>query len=166
MVSQALAGYDAARRARARSTDASLRASRQDAIVRHFGDVPIFASCSKRELKAIAKAARVEQRASGATLCSEGTDGAELYVILQGTCRVARKGRKVADLGPGGVVGELSVLTRAQRNATVTATSLLEIAILGRAGFFDLLEASPSFNRKLLESLALRLQQLDAKQLA
>lgn len=165
MVGQTLLAYEVAKQ-RSNASVGGLRASKADAVLRHLGDVPIFATCTKRELKAIAKAAIIEQRASGATLCVEGEIGSELYVILQGNCRVTRKGRKVADLGPGGVVGELSVLTRAERNATVAASSPLEIAILRRRELFDVLAESPSFTRKLLESLATRVQTLDAKQLS
>jgi CRP-like cAMP-binding protein len=159
--------YEVAKQRSSQSrADAGLRPSRADAIVKRFADIPIFEGCSKRELRSIAKAAIIEQRAAGATLCAEGTEGAELYVILQGRCKVSRRGRKVADMGPGGVVGELSVLTRAERNATVVATTPLEVAILRRRAFFGLLEDSPTFSRKLLEALAVRIQNLDAKQLA
>jgi CRP-like cAMP-binding protein len=145
--------------------DVGLRPSKTDAVVRRFAAVPIFEGCSKRELRAVAKAAVIEQRANGATLCSEGATGAELYLILQGTCRVSRRGRKVAELGPGGIVGELSVITGSERNATVSASSALEVAILRRRAFFGLLQDSPTFARKLLGTLAIRIQHLDAKQL-
>ena len=142
------------------------RPSGSEAVHVHFASVPLFAGCSKRDLKLLAKSAVVEPRAAGATLATEGEVGADAFVILQGTCRVTRKGRRVGVIEAGGIVGELSMLHRAPRNATVVAESALEVAILSRRDFLALLEKSPSINRKILESLAARVQDLDARSLA
>ena len=143
--------------------DAALKPSTAAAITYRFSTVPLFADCSKRELKLVCRASVVEHRAKGATLVTEGEPGSEAFVILQGTCRVLRNGRKVGQIEPGGVVGELSMLNRAPRNATVVADSPLEVAVLARREFLALLEAAPSIARKLLERLAARVQELDAR---
>lgn len=140
-----------------------LRASTSAAIQIHFAAVPLFEECSKRELKLLAKIAVVEARAAGATLISEGQCGSDAYVILQGKCRVLRKGRRIGDIKAGDVVGDLSMLNGAERNATVVADSVLEVAIIGRRDFLSLLERSPSISRKLLTSLAARVQELDSR---
>ena len=100
---------------------------------------------------------------AGSTLMTEGQTEANAFVILQGSCRVLRNGRRVGAVEAGGVVGELSMLTRAPRNATVIAETPLEVAILGRGEFLSLLDKSPSISRKILESLAARVQELDAR---
>jgi CRP-like cAMP-binding protein len=137
----------------------ALRRSSAAAVDVRFGSVPLFAGCTKKELRLIAKTAVVEARAAGATLVSEGEPGNRAFVIIQGSCRVTRKGRKVGTVGEGGVVGELSLLTGATRNATVVADTPLEVAILDQRAFLALLETSPSMCRKLLQTLATRLQQ-------
>jgi CRP-like cAMP-binding protein len=76
---------------------------------------------------------------------------------------VVRNGRRVGTIDAGGVVGELSMLTRAPRNATVIAETPLEVAIIERREFLALLEKSPSISRKILERLAARVQELDAR---
>ena len=76
----------------------------------------------------LAKMAVVEPRALARTLVSQGETGTDAYVILQGQCRVLRNGRRVGKIEAGGVVGELSMLNRAPRNATVIADSPLEVA--------------------------------------
>ena len=93
---------------------------------------------------------------TGATLVTEGQTGANAFVILQGSCRVFRKGRRVAPIEAGGVVGELSLLNPAPCNATVVAETPLDVAILRRRDFLALLEHSPSISFKLLKSLAAR----------
>jgi CRP-like cAMP-binding protein len=125
--------------------------------------VPLFSTCSKRELRLLAKMAVVEPRASGATLVTQGETGTDAFVILQGTCKVLRNGRRVATVDAGGIVGELSMLNRAPRNATVIAESPLEVAILQQAQFLTLLEQSPSISHKLLRILAARVQELDTR---
>jgi CRP/FNR family transcriptional regulator, cyclic AMP receptor protein len=142
---------------------AGLRPSSAATVHVHFGSVPLFSECSKKELRMIAKSAVVEPRATGATLVVEGQPGTNAFVILQGTCRVLRNGRRVGEVGPGGVVGELSMLNRGPRNATVIADSPLEVAILERGDFLELLDHSPSICHKLLVRLAARVQELDAR---
>jgi CRP-like cAMP-binding protein len=136
---------------------------RAETVHLHFASVPLFSECSKRELRLLGRTAIVEPRATGATLVTEGQTGANAYVILQGTCRVTRKGRRVAQIEAGAVVGELSLLNPAPCNATVIAESHLEVAILRRRDFLALLERSPSITYKLLKSLAARVQELDAR---
>jgi CRP-like cAMP-binding protein len=140
-----------------------LRPSGISAIHKQFASIPLFAGCSKRDLRVLAKTAIVEPRAAGATLVTEGEVGKNAFVILQGTCRVLRNGRRVGKVEAGGVVGELSMLNRAPRNATVVAETPLEVAILARADFLALLHRSPSMSQKLLESLAARVQELDSR---
>jgi CRP-like cAMP-binding protein len=145
------------------SRDAELRPSTATTIAFRFSSIPLFADCSRRELKQVCRTSVIEHRAKGATLVTQDEPGAEAYVVLQGTCRVVRNGRRVGQVDPGGVVGELSMLNGTPRNATVVADEPLEVAILKRRDFLALLEASPSITRKLLERLALRVQELDTK---
>jgi CRP-like cAMP-binding protein len=144
----------------------ALRPSKAEAVSLHFSAVPLFAACSKRELKLLAKSAVIEPRAAGSALVTEGETGTSAFVILQGTCRVVRKGRRVGTVAAGGVVGELSMLNRAPRNATVIADTPLEVAVLGRREFLALVQSSPSISLKLLETLAARVQELDARTIA
>jgi CRP/FNR family cyclic AMP-dependent transcriptional regulator len=143
-----------------------LKPSRAATVHLRFSAVPLFSACSKRELRLLTKTAVVEPRAAGATLVTEGEAGNNAFVILQGKCRVMRKGRRVGAIGAGGVVGELSMLNHAPRNATVIAETPLEVAVLGRRDFLALIESAPSICRKLLESLAARVQELDARTFA
>lgn len=161
MLSHGLGGPDVAK---TKAPDTStLRPSKAAAVNGLFASVPLFSSCSKRELKLVTKTAVVEHRAAGSTLMTEGQTDTNAFVILQGRCRVLRKGRRVGVIEAGGVVGELSMLNGAPRNATVVAETPLEVAILGRKEFLALLEKSPSISHKILESLAARVQELDAR---
>jgi CRP/FNR family transcriptional regulator, cyclic AMP receptor protein len=155
-VGQAAAEEQARKRAKMRPSTAAV-------IQLRFSGVSLFEECSKRELRLLAKIAVVESRAAGATLITEGRSGSDAFVILQGKCRVLRKGRRVGEIKAGSIVGELSMLNRAPRNATVVADSPLEVAIIARRDFLLLLDHSPSIRNKLLTSLAARVQELDAR---
>ena len=98
---------------------------------------------------------------AGKAIVTEGGGRSRFYVILDGKARVDRHGQRVAELGPGGFFGDLALLDRAPRNATVIAETDMELAKLGQRGFDQLLEKSPGFAKKLLAGLARRLRQAD-----
>ena len=94
---------------------------------------------------------------------SEGAAGAEFFVILDGNATVSRHGKEVATLGPGDFFGDLALLDRAPRNATVSAVTPMELAVLGQREFSGLIDDVPGFSHKLLAGLARRLRAYDAQ---
>jgi CRP-like cAMP-binding protein len=134
-----------------------------DRLTAHLSDVRLFATCSRRELRAIAKTAKLANIYKGTQIITEGEPGNTMYVILAGTARVSRNGRKLATLGPGDAVGELALLSKGPRTASVVALSDMEVAIITRRQLSKLLEDAPPFARKLLESLADVVRELDKK---
>ena len=120
--------------------------------------VPLFARCSKRELRRLADESHVEQIEPGEKLFSQGAPSPQLYVILAGTARIERDGTVVDAVSKGDVVGELGVLSDHPRNADVVATSALEVLSLGRAGLQRALDAVPGMGWTLLTTVAERLQ--------
>jgi CRP/FNR family cyclic AMP-dependent transcriptional regulator len=76
---------------------------------------------------------------------------------------VSRAGRKLATVGPGAAFGELALLSKGPRTATVVALSDMEVAIITRRKLTRLLEAAPAFARKLLEALAGVVRESDKK---
>jgi CRP-like cAMP-binding protein len=137
--------------------------SRLAGVAAALANVQMFAMCSKKELRTVADVAKLRTIARGTRLIAEGEKGDRMFVILSGTARVSRGGRKIAALGSGDVVGELALLSRSPRNATVDAETDLDVAEIGRAAFGRLLYAVPSFAQKLLEAMAIRVQTLDRK---
>ncbi|HEY7136199.1 MAG TPA: cyclic nucleotide-binding domain-containing protein [Acidimicrobiia bacterium] len=136
---------------------------RGDAFLDHLRDVSLFSALSRKELSLVARRAEDVKVAAGKVLVNEGAPGSEFFVIVDGTARVTRKGRKVATLGPGAAFGELALLDRAPRNATVVAETPMELVVLGQREFAGILDEVPGFARKLLAGLAHRLRESDAK---
>jgi CRP/FNR family transcriptional regulator, cyclic AMP receptor protein len=137
--------------------------SRRDAFLDHLAQVPLFSALSRKELALVARRAEDVKVDSGRILVSEGSTGSEFFVIIEGQSAVSRKGRKLATLGPGDAFGELALLDKAPRNATVTAISPMEIVVLGQREFGGLIDEVPGFARKLLAGMARRLREADAK---
>jgi CRP-like cAMP-binding protein len=136
--------------------------ARSDSFVETLATVPLFSACSKKELQMVAKSAEHLEVPAGKVVVTEGAAGTEFFVIIDGRARVERHGRQVASLGPGGFFGDLGLLDRAPRNASVIADSELEVARIGQRAFDALLD-HPGFSKKLLAGLARRLRQEDAK---
>ncbi|MFI5042642.1 MAG: cyclic nucleotide-binding domain-containing protein [Acidimicrobiales bacterium] len=137
--------------------------ARRDAFTEHLASVPLFSACSKKELALVAKRAEDVTVEPGKVLVREGAAGAEFFVIVEGSAEVSRHGQKVAELGPGTFFGDLALLDRAPRNATVTATTPMELVVLGQREFAGLIDEVPGFAHKLLAGLAHRLRQYDAQ---
>ncbi|MGO8872666.1 MAG: cyclic nucleotide-binding domain-containing protein [Acidimicrobiales bacterium] len=123
--------------------------------------IPLFAACNARELREVARLGTRTSVPAGSTLIAEDTLGRELLIILNGgaTCRV--KGRELAHFGPGDFFGEMSLLDKGPRSATVIADSDMELLVLDSQEFRRLTETSPSIAWKILVAMAGRLRSAD-----
>ncbi len=92
--------------------------------------IPVFADVDEEELRHIANLMAEVSVPDGKELVREGDYSYDVLVIEEGTAKVEKSGDTVAELGPGDVVGEMGVLERAQRNATVIATSPMRLFTL------------------------------------
>src|SRR5919206_1152464 len=92
--------------------------------------IPVFADLSEQELEHIAALAAEVSVPAGKELVREGDYSYDVLAIEEGEAKVERSGEHVADLGPGDVIGEMGVLDRSQRSATVTATTPMRLITL------------------------------------
>lgn len=136
--------------------------ARNDAFLNHLAEVPLFSALSRKDLALIARRAEDVRVDPGKVLINEGSTGSEFFVIVEGTARVSRRGRRIAMLGPGAAFGELALLDKAPRNATVTAETSMELVVLGQREFGGIIDEVPGFARKLLAGMARRLRDSDA----
>ncbi len=128
--------------------------------------IPMFSELSKRELRAVSRLMTEVDIPEGRTLMREGTVGREFMIIREGTAVVRRKGRKIAELGPGDFMGELAVLSGAPRTADVVATSPMTVETLNRREFMSLLDQSSKIATKVLIGAVKRLHELEASKTA
>src|SRR5687768_10499585 len=106
-----------------------------DQFVALLGSVPLFARCSRKDLAEIARFVDEIEVEEGRELITEGDVGHEAFIVVDGTASVTRAGTEVATIGPGAVFGEMALIDRAPRNASVVATSPLRLIVIGKREF-------------------------------
>lgn len=137
-------------------------ASRSQSL-HHLSSVRLFRACSQRDLQRIAKASTKMTFPAGKVLVEQGDQGREAFVVLEGTAAVKRNGRKFTTLGPGDYVGELSLLDKGPRTATVVAETPMTALVLSAREFTGLVDQVPGLAHKLMSALATRVRELDSK---
>ncbi|MGH8995282.1 MAG: cyclic nucleotide-binding domain-containing protein [Acidimicrobiales bacterium] len=121
----------------------------------------LFAPCSARDLRKVRQSLDEISAEAGEVLVEEGSTGHEFFLIVKGTAAVKRKGRKVTTIGPGKHFGELALLDRQPRSASIVAETDMELLVLEQRHFLGLLDTMPSLARKLLGAMASRLRAAD-----
>ena len=105
--------------------------------------IPAFADLSDDDLARIAALASELSVPAGKVLVREGDWSYDMLAIEEGTADVLREGARIAELGPGDVVGEIGVMDATQRSATVVATSGMLLITLDRWSVKKLVRQAP-----------------------
>jgi CRP/FNR family cyclic AMP-dependent transcriptional regulator len=129
----------------------------RDAKTKAIAGVPLFSRCSKRELGLVAGIADEIDLPAGRVLTKEGESGREFFALLEGRVEVRKGGRKRDILEPGDFFGEIALVSRSPRTATVTALTPVRVLVIRDQEFRGLLAGSPGIQGKVLEALADRL---------
>ncbi len=111
----------------------------------------LFAGCPEEDLRRIDGLLSLISVKEGATLTIGGTVGRECMVVVEGRATATREGRSLGELGPGSVVGEMSLLYQAPRSATVTARTPMRVFVLNPAEFNELMKASPCVRARVTQ---------------
>ena len=130
-----------------------LRRNEKVELIRH---APLFSECSRRELEEIAQIADEIDLREGTELTREGAPGREFLILVEGTADVLKKGRKINSLKSGDFFGEIALVHRTPRTATVKATSPVRALVVTDRNFRTLLERSSEIQLKVLQALAER----------
>jgi CRP/FNR family cyclic AMP-dependent transcriptional regulator len=118
---------------------------------------PLFASCSKDELRKLAAVADEIDLRQGSALTREGKPGREFFVLIEGSVEVTQGTEIVSELRDGDWFGEIALLTNAPRTATVTAKTPVRVLVVTDRAFRQVVEATPSIAVKVLERVGERL---------
>ncbi|HEX2678415.1 MAG TPA: cyclic nucleotide-binding domain-containing protein, partial [Polyangiales bacterium] len=118
--------------------------------------VELFSRLSPEELQSVADIASHHQVPESHVLFREGEPGTSFYVVLRGQLRVERDGKLVAELKDGECFGELALLDKGLRSATVTSITACDLLRIVDEDFRELLERYPSIAIHMLAILARR----------
>ncbi len=128
--------------------------------LRSLQAVPWFQACTDAQLDDVARLAERLFIHAGEVLAKEGRIGRELFIILEGTATVTRNGRVINVLTGGNYFGEMAAIDPAPRSATVTATTDLDVLIIGPREL-DAMTEIPGFRNALLRGMSQRLRAAD-----
>jgi MFS family permease len=118
---------------------------------------PIFAGLPTPRLEATARQLAEQPMSAGEVVIRQGDVADRFYLLADGTVAVSQvpDGGAAAvhlrDLGPGDVFGEIGLLRRSPRTATVTATSDGTLLTLEADAFRDLVSAGPGLSTRMLD---------------
>lgn len=129
-----------------------------------FKRVPLFARLSPIDLKQVATIAQEELFSDGDVIAQEGEVGDVMFIIVAGEVRVtaSRDGQEVelARRKPGQFVGEMSLITREPRIATLIAVGEVRALCLDQQSFEALLRDRPDVSLAVIQVLSQRLKEV------
>jgi CRP/FNR family transcriptional regulator, cyclic AMP receptor protein len=124
----------------------------------HLRKIPFFEDLTPEDLERVGTIGERRSFEAGQPLVAEGTQGQAMFVILSGRATVDAGGR-THDLGPGDFVGEMALLGRKPRSATVTAAEPVECLVFETMYFKPFLIKNPSVAVAILEGVVERLRE-------
>ncbi len=123
--------------------------------------IPLFGNLSAKQLAAVDALVTTIDVVPGRELIRQGEEGREFLVVVDGEADVVRDGVVVATRGPGTFFGEMALLLKQPRNASVVAKTEMRVDVIDRQDFKRLLDEFPDLYAPLLEATAQRLAELD-----
>jgi CRP-like cAMP-binding protein len=138
---------------------------KKNARIELLRGVWLFERCSRAELTNLASATTAISVPAGKVLAREGDVGREFFVIVSGTATATRNRVTIGTLGPGDFFGEMALLDRQPRAATVTTREPTELLVLTTQAFTGMTDTMPSVDRKMLAVLARRLRDMEDRYL-
>jgi CRP-like cAMP-binding protein len=130
---------------------------RKNAKLELLASIPLFGGCSRRELEQIGAIADETNVPAGRTLIEQNQPAHEFFALIEGTADVRRNGRKVKEMSGGDFFGEIALITKTPRTATVTTTSPARLLVIRGRDFDRVLSDAPSIAVKILRQLGGRL---------
>jgi CRP-like cAMP-binding protein len=132
-----------------------------------FASAELFKDLTPAELERLERVAHHRHYDPGAAIVQEGQGGIAFFIVTSGQAAVSRVGadgqvHEIRRIGPGGAFGEMALFSDRPRSATVTAVEPTECLALHRFEFLDELRRSPEVALRLMDSLAVRLDEASA----
>lgn len=117
--------------------------------------VPMFSELDKKHLELISKQFDEVTLSAGTVLAEQGKMGQEFIILLEGSARVEKDGQQINTLFAGSFFGEIALLDRGPRTASVIAETDVDLLVLSAQYFDNLLDTIPELARAMLRSLSL-----------
>ena len=129
----------------------------KDGKVELIKKVPLFSKLSKKGLAEVAHIADELDLPKGKVMAEEGDRGREFFVLLEGEADVTKGDKSINTIRDGDFFGEIALVTKMPRTASVTATSNVRVLVITERDFSTLLKHSDEVSRGVAEALAERI---------
>ena len=127
-----------------------------------LGNLPRFGDLSDADMRKVCEAGREVNVPEGWSLLTESTPPDQAYLVIKGRLQVVHHGKKIAELEPGDIVGEIGLAQHRLRTGSVTAlTPLVMLHLTGQA-FKGLYDGVPAFKAAVDTTMEERLAELSA----
>jgi CRP/FNR family transcriptional regulator, cyclic AMP receptor protein len=137
----------------------------KDMVLEHLAAIPLFRACTDKQLKQVRGLLNEVSVPSGKVLVKEGSTGYECFIIVSGHAEASIGEEIISRFSEGDYFGELALLDKRPRSATVTATTDCTVMVLSQREFAKALDAIPGLPARLLENLAIRLRDANRRAL-
>lgn len=114
--------------------------------------IPLFAFLNYKERSALLSIITTRHFPPGAAIVQEGSQGEDLYILMQGHVVVEKAGQRIGELGPGAYFGEMGLVDNAPRSATVRVLDAAECMVITRADMMTMMRREQMMAVKLLWS--------------
>lgn len=123
--------------------------------------IPLFDRLDRKHLARLGMLTEEVDVPAGKVLIRQGELGDEMMVIVSGSFTVERDGVRINALGTGDFFGEIALIDRGPRTATVTADTPSRLLVISHRDFGALMDEFPEVATEVLVTLAHRLRSLD-----
>jgi CRP-like cAMP-binding protein len=131
--------------------------------VRALSAIPLFRDLGRSDLEEISRMTYEVTRQPGELLVRQGDAGAEMYLLLSGTARVEADGRALEEVGPNRVIGEMALVDKHRRMASVVATTECVALVVPYDKFWPFLQRAPEVQRHLLITMSRRVRTMQER---
>ena len=114
--------------------------------------MPIFRYLSYRELVRLMNITQVRRYEDGEVIIEEGSDGEELFILLEGKAKLSKGDAYITTLEQGDHFGEMALVDSAPRSATIAAEDSARLMIITRTDFYEIIRNESKLSVKLLWS--------------
>lgn len=128
-----------------------------------LASVPIFAELKPKDLKKLAKEGHEVSFEAGRHLTDDDSFGTTFFVVIEGTLEVSVHGRAVKQIGPGDCFGEMALIDRETRSATVVAATDARCLVFSRPVFRPFAHNHPEVAWALLELMVSRVREAESR---
>ena len=126
-----------------------MRSTPRVPVAEAVATIPLFEGLSKNERRLASKLSTPIAVPAGTVLAQQGDQGAEFFLVIEGEIEVSQGGQVIAIRGAGSALGEMALLERQPRTATLTAKTPVSTLVSGKREFDQLLFEVPKVSERL-----------------